>query len=747
MFLNDDATPDDHLNRARIARGFAGLIINAPENSSFRLGIYGGWGEGKTSIMRMMQDRIVAAGHRAVFLVPWNADSQQELTARILTAIADELGVTEATQAAVTEKISSTLSSAWGKVADIDWKLKLVDKVVGGVIESAADRVRKWQGKRVLDAIAAALQTQRLVVFIDDVDRAKPALIPDMLLNIREALDLPNLFYVVGLSPVVVQEGLTQIHSGWSEPLRFLEKIVEYSVFLPPPTPAERRSYVRVLANAAAGTLDQDTLDSLGGLLPTNPRVLKLFVRHLINVSAQLSRFDRTEISLPALYLCHLLLIEFPLETRTLLRNPQDIDWLEHYHMHRAKREEDAGERSPHTAAMIADAPRRERFVTLCVALGERLPLVSQYPLPELALLLERPPIITWKEFGELFDRQSAADVDSRRMLISDWIAEEPMESESRSRALFGRAVEYRRRAWGHLIDLETHDEMVEMAANICRLNAFIRLLMDDMRMVETGIVTADDWWTLYEQFKDASRFQRPADIYRSIQADDRNLLRDSIQKMPLPTGEAVLIKMSAWAPEISKPAESFQRLVSELSKELARSIADRLLRRFEEPDGVDVLWGDSSPAEKVIAFDLASPFYQRQRRVKWQAIASRASVDEGVQKNFLTFFRMIGYGAMSGGSFDRKACIELIKSRTVMKTVWRAATVKRLNWRTVGSLHEQRTAVLSLGANERDLTVPRWWKQLEKQRPTTTNEGAAEGAEPRARARRGLSRSSTRAR
>jgi hypothetical protein len=72
------------------------------------------------------------------------------------------------------------------------------------------------------------------VVFVDDLDRVRPELLPDLLLNLREALNLPNVHYVLGVSPQVVEQGLSALHKGWDNAGNFLEKIVEYPAWSAP---------------------------------------------------------------------------------------------------------------------------------------------------------------------------------------------------------------------------------------------------------------------------------------------------------------------------------------------------------------------------------------------------------------------------------------------------------------------------------------------------------------------------------
>jgi hypothetical protein len=67
-------------------------------------------------------------------------------------------------------------------------------QTIFGAIRKGTAKIEEWQDGKVLHAIMEYLRGKKLVVFVDDVDRTDPALVPKMLLNLREALSLPNLF-------------------------------------------------------------------------------------------------------------------------------------------------------------------------------------------------------------------------------------------------------------------------------------------------------------------------------------------------------------------------------------------------------------------------------------------------------------------------------------------------------------------------------------------------------------------------
>lgn len=236
-----------------------------------------------------------------------------------ITVVGQELGrVRRKTVAVVATKLEVSLKSidqgGWfrskgGGVrkAVASSQLAVLDVAIGDRLAKLADDFVNGQKEKLLPAIVAELGNRKLVVFIDDLDRARPEIIPDFLLAIREVLSLPNSFFVLALSPEIVHEGLEQIHKGWARVESFLEKIVEWASYLPVPTAENLTRFAKEQTEALGSALDANAIASLGEVLPKNPRKLKIFLRFLSSLHSVLVRFDPDELDLESFYLCQML--------------------------------------------------------------------------------------------------------------------------------------------------------------------------------------------------------------------------------------------------------------------------------------------------------------------------------------------------------------------------------------------------------------------------------------------------------
>ena len=87
MSLTDDPirkAVDDLFGRTALAENLADLLLSFPADSSYRLGIYGEWGSGKTSVLQLVENKLRAEGHAVVWLLPWALGSSDAVLDRLL---------------------------------------------------------------------------------------------------------------------------------------------------------------------------------------------------------------------------------------------------------------------------------------------------------------------------------------------------------------------------------------------------------------------------------------------------------------------------------------------------------------------------------------------------------------------------------------------------------------------------------------------------------------------------------------
>ncbi|MCX4152237.1 MULTISPECIES: P-loop NTPase fold protein [Paraburkholderia] len=64
-------------------------------------------------------------------------------------------------------------------------------------------------GRHAIGRMLVTARVKRVVVVIDDLDRANPQAIPQILMAVRELLDIPGFAFVLAFDPAVVEKSLS----------------------------------------------------------------------------------------------------------------------------------------------------------------------------------------------------------------------------------------------------------------------------------------------------------------------------------------------------------------------------------------------------------------------------------------------------------------------------------------------------------------------------------------------------------
>lgn len=270
---NDQPTTDDALGFAPAAAVLATLIADTPhDDTPLTLGIYGEWGSGKTSMLKMIERKLTDRPGQTTTVIPvwfesWRYAQQDRalwraLLVRIIASLRAKLlpsetllrglhaGETEAqASAALTQQLDDAQTRLYrsftrdkpGELA-IDWAAasRLVASLAlksgaipaGGTIEAALtpEQTTLWDvlhrerakvyGQQVeaLDEFEGLLRelidgwivkrNRLLVVFIDDLDRCLPEQAVGVLEAIKVFLDIPGCIFVLGMDRAIIERGI-----------------------------------------------------------------------------------------------------------------------------------------------------------------------------------------------------------------------------------------------------------------------------------------------------------------------------------------------------------------------------------------------------------------------------------------------------------------------------------------------------------------------------------------------------------
>ena len=697
-------------------------MLSFPRETSHRFGVYGEWGSGKTSVLELLGQYLDDEGHVTVWLLPWALGSQDAVLQRLLSELAEKLGIRQKRLWELSR--AAELGASATKIAEgIDLRITLAMRAARPVLDKVAKGLKLHRGQELLKEIDRRLGEKRVVVIVDDLDRTPPAVIPEILLTLRETMSLPGVHYLLALSPDIVKKGLLKAYPEWSEdPQDFLDKIVEYPFLLPTVTDDDiQRATRSAIWNDSRFPHPKEIID-IGPYLSKNLRQLKLFLRFIRSLSDQLSRYSDDEIDVQGAFLLQMLRLEFLAESLELIEDEEVVKNIEGgVTMERLRRRDKPDEEARETRfAPESPRSRRERFLQLCQAIRERNLFMTEYSITDL-YHLDRPPVITWKEFNALVEarrKQRPAYQDMLKELLE---AAEDGDKARRIDAIWNRLVRGREAAWAAAIDADDVAGIHERLEVLRTIDTIIREIGVDLKFFSDGILGSSHWMLFWKRVIDWDRFMNLPE-YPPLRKKERSLARELASEMTDEDRAKTWIQLLMGpdfgiGPHGQAPSPPLEELRNALLTAFEKCAVELALARFATPEGVGAFWGrgDQTP-EKQVSFHPQSAFHRDEARVQLRATAERAVDEVGIQRNFLSYLRMLLHGVAEHGSFDRDQCKELLCDIELLRTVWNAALASPLNPRVVGSLRRDLSKAESTGVLElQKLDFPAWWAAMEK--------------------------------
>jgi hypothetical protein len=304
---------NDQYGRLAIAKEMYEICTTAPNEYSTRIGLYGPWGSGKTSALNFLRNIAEADRNLVVTFSASGVPDINALWVAFYSAFKDA-----ASKLGVKPSFINRMRETGKKYAKRGEHLapaarRAVDFFGGGfgeVVEKAINTASASAGNTKLDSeFINSLRDRvnedpgkRILVFIDDLDRADPKVVPLMLLALRELLDLPGFCFVIAIDYDVVTRALGAYNTAWKDRGGiFLEKIIDFAITLPSPTTTQIKALALREFEDCCGPKFQLPASLIEGLLPelpANPRQLKLIARILGTYKKQVTCHHKEELDI-----------------------------------------------------------------------------------------------------------------------------------------------------------------------------------------------------------------------------------------------------------------------------------------------------------------------------------------------------------------------------------------------------------------------------------------------------------------
>ncbi len=227
--------PDrDRLRREPFAHRVADTTSARTDPTSLVIGIYGRWGEGKTTVLNFIEQRLAGSGTVVcVRFNPWLYQGESQPLLSFFETLATAIGRSLKTKKEEMGKWLRTLGSALGTVS---LGVGFVNVSPGSAVENLGNSLSSvdiYEKRQQLEALLAE-SGRRIVIMIDDIDRLDDTEIATIFKLVKLAADFTHTAYVLTFDQEVVSRALAKRYASSDESgSSFIKKIVQVPIERP----------------------------------------------------------------------------------------------------------------------------------------------------------------------------------------------------------------------------------------------------------------------------------------------------------------------------------------------------------------------------------------------------------------------------------------------------------------------------------------------------------------------------------
>lgn len=265
---------EDAFQRYGFAKRIAETITNRQSKESIVFGLFGAWGEGKTSIINFIQNEISNQGDSYIQITfnPWRFTDEAALLTSFFNTLASELkkSIPEETQTKAKKK--NWIQNNWKKfTTSKDEPLKTSTENIGELIQKygkiaaifGAGEVAETIGKAIsnvdVDKLKARIEKlleenkKRIIIYLDDIDRLDRTEIHSIFRLVKLTGDFSYTVYILSFDQEMVASAIGERFGSGDKKAgeSFLEKIIQVPLNIPKAQPDSLKKFCFSLVDKA----------------------------------------------------------------------------------------------------------------------------------------------------------------------------------------------------------------------------------------------------------------------------------------------------------------------------------------------------------------------------------------------------------------------------------------------------------------------------------------------------------------
>jgi predicted KAP-like P-loop ATPase len=213
----------DRFQRYNFAKRIADTIKNRSSTDGIVIGIYGAWGEGKTSVLNFIDNELHDDSIITIKFNPWRYTDEETLIRSYLKKIADTLG--------------KDLENKKEKLAGFITKYGSLGGLFGYDISDIGRPFLELDLENLKDRVDNFLKESniKLVIFVDDIDRLDKQELYSLFRLVKLTADFQNTTYILSFDDTMVASAIGErFGDGKTEAgHNFLQKIIQVPLQIP----------------------------------------------------------------------------------------------------------------------------------------------------------------------------------------------------------------------------------------------------------------------------------------------------------------------------------------------------------------------------------------------------------------------------------------------------------------------------------------------------------------------------------